>query len=180
MLRRNHRSILLGQTETMLDFVLGRNTAKFTEQCSQTRVFKLRLGEVHSPRPCSESPAPLSSKQTDNQRYVLLVRTDSEKHVEFDLKRRLLAAMTHEMGEESLSARRVQTRSWRPREGNSSLMSRHCRESQACLLDDLRRRKGDMTQPFRSCRSGRVKKKSKLSGSSGDDGENEVQVGTSR
>ena len=48
------------------------------------------------------------------------------------------------------------------------------------MLDDLRRRKGDMTQPFRSGRSGRVKKKSKLSGSSGDDGENEVQVGTSR
>ena len=100
--------------------------------------------------PCSESPA---SKQTDNQRYVLLVRTDSEKHVEFDLKRRLLAAMTHEMEEESLSARRVQRRSWRPGEGNSSSMSRHCRESQACLLDDLRRRKGDMTQPFRSRRS---------------------------
>ena len=33
-----------------------------------------------------------------------------------------------------------------------------------------------MTQPFRSGRSGRVKKKSKLGGS-GDDGENEVQVG---
>ena len=178
MLRRMHRSILLKQTEMKLDYVLGRITAKFTEQCSQTRVFKLRLGEVHSPRPFSESPAPHSSKQTDDQRYVLLVRTDSEKHVEFDLKRRLLAAKTHEMEEESLSARRVQTRSWRPREGNSSLMSRHCRESQACLLDDLRRRKGDMTQPCRSGRSGRVKKKSKLGGSSGDDGENEVQVGT--
>ena len=99
MLRRMHRSILLGQTETKLDYVSERNTAKFTEQCSQTRVFELRLGEVHSPCPFSESPAPHSSKQTDNQRYVLLVRTDSEKHVEFDLKRRLLAVITHEMEE---------------------------------------------------------------------------------
>ena len=55
------------------------------------------------------------------------VRIDSEKHVEIDLERRLFAAMTHWTEEESLSARRVQTRH-----------------------DSLRRRRGDMTQPFGS------------------------------
>ena len=47
---------------------------------------------------------------------------------------------------------------------------------QVCLHDDLSR-EGDMAQPFGSDRSGRVKWKSKSRGGSGDDGEDDDQVG---
>ena len=72
VLRRMHWLNLLGQTETKLDYVLGRTTAKLNKRHLQTRVSKMKLDEAHSPRPCSESPAPHSSEQTDGQHPVLL------------------------------------------------------------------------------------------------------------
>ena len=80
VLRRMHRLNLLGQTETKLDYVLGRTTAKITERCLQTRVFKLRLVKVHPP--CAslirQRHIRVSSQMTTIPSF--LVRTDSEKH----------------------------------------------------------------------------------------------------
>ena len=70
VLRRMHRLSLLGQTERKLGYVLGRATAKITERCLQTRIFKLRLGKVHSPRVSFDSPAPHSSEQSNDQHSV--------------------------------------------------------------------------------------------------------------
>ena len=41
-------------------------------------------------------------------------------------------------------------------------MNRHCRDLQVCLHDGLRRRRGDMTQPFGSGRPGCVRMKASL------------------
>ena len=70
-LRRMHRLSLLGQTETKLDCMLGTHHSKDHRDACRPKAFKLRLGEVHSPRPRFDSPAPHSSEQTDGQHSVL-------------------------------------------------------------------------------------------------------------
>ena len=72
LLRRMRRLGLLGETETKLDYVLGLTTAKIMERRLQTKVFKLGLREVHSPRTRLDSPAPHSRRQADGQHPVLL------------------------------------------------------------------------------------------------------------
>ena len=109
VLRHNmHRLVLLGQTDTKFDYVLRRTTAKITERCLQTRIFKLDLGKVHSPRLWFDSPAPHPSEQPNDQHSVLfLVRTDSEKHDDFDLTRRLLTEIVREVDEGSFISKAI-------------------------------------------------------------------------
>ena len=115
-----HRSILSGQTETKFDCVLGRTTAKIVERRLQTRVFKLRLGKVHSPRASLIRQRHIRvSSQMINIPF-LLVRTDSEKHIDFALThraRRMKGALSaNDLDEQALSifagtlARRPETK----------------------------------------------------------------------
>ena len=163
VLRRMHRLGLMGQTETKLDHVLGRTTAKITERCLQTRVFKLRLGKVHSPRPRSDSPAP----QTKINIPSFLVPTDREKTVEFAL------TPCARWRKGALSAKRFQT-DLKAVRSKFRLDEQALSNLQVCLHDDLSRG-GDMAQPFVNGRPSRVKRKSKHRG--GNDDEDEDQVG---
>ena len=95
-----------------------------------------------------------------------LVRTDSEKHVDFPLTH-LPTAMMREMEEQSFNGQAIP---------DKELEAQALSSMQVCSHDDLRRRKGDMTQ--HGGRPGRVKRTSKSRGGGGDDGEDEDQVGT--
>ena len=110
VLRRMHRLNFLGQTETQLDYVLGRTTAKITERCLQTRVFKLRLGKVHSPRASLIRQRHIRvSSQMINIPF-LLVRIDSEKHDDSTLSRRLLTEIVREIDEGSFISKAIPDR----------------------------------------------------------------------
>ena len=72
-LRRMHRSILLGQTETKFENAMGRTAAKNIERRLQTRQ-SLQVEawqSPHSPRLRFDSPAPQSSGQSNDQHSVL-------------------------------------------------------------------------------------------------------------
>ena len=91
VLRRRHRLSLLGQTENKLDYVLGTHHSKdHRDACNSS------LGEVHSPRQRHIR----ASRQMANI-PSFLVRTDSEKHDDSTLARRLLTVMMREMEEQS-------------------------------------------------------------------------------
>ena len=161
VLRRMHRLGLLGQTETKLDHVLGRTTAKITERCLQTRVFKLRLGKVHG-------------LVLIRQRYRQTVyipfswcALTGRNNMEFAL------TPCARWRKGALSAKRFQT-DLKAVRSKFRLDEQALSNLQVCLHDDLRRG-GDMAQPFVNGRPGRVKRKSKHRG--GNDDEDEDQVG---
>ena len=110
MLRRMHRLNLLGQTETKLDYVLGRTTAKITERCLQTRVFKLRLGKVHSPRASLILQRHIRVSSHIINIPFLLVRIDSEKHDVSAPSRRRLTEIVCEIDEWSFISKAIPDR----------------------------------------------------------------------
>merc|ERR1711918_76914 len=85
-LRRMIRLGLLGESERKLDYVLGLTTAKIMERRLQTKVFKLGLAKsIHHARVLIRQRHIRVGKQVTNV-PSLLVRTDSEKHIDLSLK----------------------------------------------------------------------------------------------
>merc|ERR1712023_177934 len=86
LLRRMIRLGLLLENEKKLDYVLGLTTAKIMERRLQTRVFKLGLAKsIHHARVLIRQRHIRVGKQIVNV-PSFLVRTDSQKHIDFALK----------------------------------------------------------------------------------------------
>lgn len=83
ILRKMQRYGLLGEDEQKLDFVLQLTTQKFLERRLQTKVFKLALAKsIHHARVLIKQRHIRVGKQMVNVPSYL-VRTDSEKHIDF-------------------------------------------------------------------------------------------------
>merc|ERR1719163_101805 len=83
LLRRMIRLGMLGETERKLDYVLGLTTQKIMERRLQTKVFKLGLAKsVHHARVLIRQRHIRVGKQICTI-PSFLVRTDSEKHIDF-------------------------------------------------------------------------------------------------
>merc|ERR1711881_636557 len=85
LLRRMVRLGLLLENERKLDYVLGVTTAKIMERRLQTKVFKLGLAKsIHHAQCLIRQRHIRVGKQICNI-PSFLVRTDSEKHIDFAL-----------------------------------------------------------------------------------------------
>merc|ERR1711881_617579 len=85
LLRRMRRLGLLAENEKKLDYVLGLTTAKIMERRLQTKVFKLGLAKsIHHSRCLIRQRHIRVGRQICNI-PSLLVRLDSEKHIDFAL-----------------------------------------------------------------------------------------------
>merc|ERR1719326_404798 len=85
LLRRMMRLGLLNESENKLDYVLGLTTQKIMERRLQTKVFKLGLAKsIHHARTLIKQRHIRVGKQICDV-PSFLVRTDSEKHIDFAL-----------------------------------------------------------------------------------------------
>merc|ERR1712226_1717269 len=85
LLRRMMRLGLLLENERKLDYVLGLTTAKIMERRLQTKVFKLGLAKsIHHAR-CLIRQRHIRVGRQICDIPSFLVRTDSEKHIDFAL-----------------------------------------------------------------------------------------------
>merc|ERR1712046_144024 len=85
LLRRMRRMGLLAENENKLDYVLGLTTQKIMERRLQTKVFKLGLAKsIHHARTLIKQRHIHVGKQICDV-PSFLVRTDSEKHIDFAL-----------------------------------------------------------------------------------------------
>ena len=83
IMRKLQRYGLLSEEEQKLDFVLQLSTQKFLERRLQTKVFKLALAKsIHHARVLIKQRHIRVGKQMVNVPSYL-VRTDSEKHIDF-------------------------------------------------------------------------------------------------
>merc|ERR1719197_263627 len=86
LLRRMQRLGLLEEDQMKLDYVLGLTTQKIMERRLQTQVFKLGLAKsVHHARVLIRRRHIRVGRQVVNV-PSFLVRTDSQKHIDFSLK----------------------------------------------------------------------------------------------